>query len=374
MKSLAALAIGCLSLGLFPCTSVTAQSRIASDKPLTVQSNLVLLPVLVKTKSGEIVFSLTTQDFLITDNGVPQSAQMQDSMAAQPVAIALLVQTGGGAVTHLKDYVGLDAVLDALIGDVPHHVAVVAFDSKPHLTRDFSADTDAASAAVSGLQPGDSKAAILDAIKYSGELLGKQPAEYRRVIVLLSETIDAGNQANLEEVIREVNDTNITVYSFGFSSTKAGVSHEATKPKRPGGSPYHGDAYAAGGCMSRDPDADPDAGGSRAHQAFDCATDLLPPLRLGRMAFVAATDSLKHNVPESVARMTGGEYFPFKNAKTLRQGIVSISSDLPNYYMLSLRPESPSPGPHLLQVRLRDRPDLRLQSRTLYWVEAPDGQ
>ncbi len=72
--------------------------------------------------------------------------------------------------------------------------------------------------------------------------------------------------------------------------------------------------------------------------------------------------------------MTGGEYFTFKNAKTLRQGIVSISSDLPNYYMLSLRPELPSPGPHLLQVRLRDRPDLRLQSRTLYWVEAPDGQ
>jgi hypothetical protein len=27
------------------------------------------------------------------------------------------------------------------------------------------------------------------------------------------------------------------------------VSHEATKPKRPGGSFYHGDVYAAGGCI-----------------------------------------------------------------------------------------------------------------------------
>jgi hypothetical protein len=46
------------------------------------------------------------------------------------------------------------------------------------------------------------------------------------------------------------NDTNTVIYAFGFSSANAAVSHEATKPKRPGGSPYHGDAYAAGGCIS----------------------------------------------------------------------------------------------------------------------------
>jgi hypothetical protein len=68
--------------------------------------------------------------------------------------------------------------------------------------------------------------------------------------VLLSETIDGRSQATLEDSVRDLNDTNTAIYAFGFSSAKAAVSHEATKPKRPGGSSYHGDVYAAGGCIS----------------------------------------------------------------------------------------------------------------------------
>jgi hypothetical protein len=69
--------------------------------------------------------------------------------------------------------------------------------------------------------------------------------------VLLSETIDGRSRATLEDSVRALNDTNTAIYTFGFSSAKAAVSHEATKPKRPGGSSYHGDLYAAGGCISR---------------------------------------------------------------------------------------------------------------------------
>ena len=47
-------------------------------------------------------------------------------------------------------------------------------------------------------------------------------------------------------------------------------------------------AVCEGGCMSREPDADPDAHGKRSVQALDCASDLIPPLRLGRMAYIAA--------------------------------------------------------------------------------------
>jgi len=43
-----------------------------------------------------------------------------------------------------RDYRDLGAVLDAVIGGVQHHVAVIGFDSKPRLEQDFTADTDAA--------------------------------------------------------------------------------------------------------------------------------------------------------------------------------------------------------------------------------------
>ena len=134
-------------------------------------------------------------------------------------------------------------------GNGAHQVAVVSFDITPHLVQGFTSNTDDAAATVSDLQPGDAKVAILDAIKYAVDLLRNQPAGYRRAVVLLSETIDGRSQATLEDSVRDLNDTNTGIYAFGFSSAKAAVSHEATKPKRPGGSSYHGDVYAAGGCI-----------------------------------------------------------------------------------------------------------------------------
>src|SRR5208282_2086168 len=104
---------------------------------------------------------------------------------------------------------------------------------------------------------------------------------------------------------------------FAFSSTKTEVKHEASKMPLPGGTPYGDAPYPPGGCMSNDPNADPNAHGKRSIQALDCASDLLPPLRLARMAFLTARDGLKRNVPESVAQLTGGEYFAFSDARTL---------------------------------------------------------
>src|SRR6202041_4027120 len=107
--------------------------------------------------------------------------------------------------------------------------------------------------------------------------------------------------------------------------------------------------------MSQDPGADPDAHGNPRLQALDCASDLLPPLRLVRMAFIAAKDGLKRNVPQSVAQLTGGEYFAFKDSTTLRHYLIPISNDIPNYYVLSFSPQSPTPGLHALELSVKGR-------------------
>jgi hypothetical protein len=94
---------------------------------------LVLVPVLVKTKAGEVVFSLTADDFILTDDRVPQPLQIELDTDSQPLALAVIVQTGGQGGFHLRDYRDLGAVLAAVIGDVPHRVAVIGFDSKPRV-------------------------------------------------------------------------------------------------------------------------------------------------------------------------------------------------------------------------------------------------
>ncbi len=341
-----------------------------TQTPIRTTANIVLVPALVKTRDGETVFSLNADDFYLTDNGVPQKLQMEPDRDAQPLAVVVIVETGGEGEWHLRDYGNLGAILGAVIGDVPHRVAVVSFDSAPHLEQHFSGDTDSAAQTIANLNEGDTGAAILDALAYGVDLLRQAPPAYRRAILLFSETADGGSQSTLEHAIREVNDTNTTIYSFAFSTTKTAVKHEASKIPLPGGTPYGEEPYPKGGCMSHDPAADPDAHGDRKVQALDCASDLLPPIRLARMAFIAAKDGMKRNVPEEVAQMTGGEYFPFTNAKSLAPHLIAISNDVPNYYVLSFRPESPTPGIHSLQLMMRNRPDLIVRARTTYWIDA----
>ena len=327
----------------------------------TVGSTLVQVPVLVKTKRGGVVFSLAADDFLVTDNGAPQKLRLDADTDSQPLALAIVVQTGGAGVQHLADYGRLDAILDALIGNVEHRVAVIAFDSTPHLVLPFSPATIDAAHALATLDAGSNGAAILDAIAFAVGQLRLQPMRYRRAILLFSETVDQGSQTNLDEALRLISDTNTAMYSFSFSSARAAVSREASKFNNNTPGPAHG-------CFSRQ-GADTEYDGHYSRQVLDCISQLAPPLRLATMSFLAARSALRTKTAESIAQLAGGESFHFRNAKDLKAGLIALSNDLPNYYVLSFRPTAPEPGLHALHVETKGRPGLVLNSRREYWIE-----
>jgi VWFA-related protein len=202
----------------FAAVDVPAQQSDTGQPTLTVRSTLVQVPALVKTKGGQVIFGLTAADFLLTDDGVPQDLTLDQDTDSQPLALATVVETGGAGARHLIDYRQLDAILDALVGGVEHRVAVIAFDSTPHLLRPFAPDTAGASLQLASLREGDPGGAILDAVAFAVEQLRVQPTRYRRAILLLSETVDQGSKTTLSEALRLISDTNTTMYSFGFSS------------------------------------------------------------------------------------------------------------------------------------------------------------
>lgn len=121
--------------------------------------------------------------------------------------------------------------------------------------------------------------------------------------------------------------------------------------------------------MGKDPHPDPDATHNKAIQAYDCATQLLPPLALAKMAAIMASDGLKQNVPETVARLTGGEYFKLSNPKNLERDLATISNHIPNRYVLSFQPQAPHPGLHALDLRLKNYPNLQITARRTYWID-----
>jgi hypothetical protein len=105
-------------------------------------------------------------------------------------------------------------------------------------------------------------------------------------------------------------------------------------------------------------------------QAFDCLGQLLPPLALAKMAAIAMVGSLQRNVPETVAQLTGGEYFKFENNRSLVRSLLTISNHVPNRYVLSFQPQSPHPGFHAVELKLKDHPGLRLTARRGYWADS----
>ncbi len=375
-----------LSIALW-LTAAAAFAQVPAQKPvqsspvqpapsLTTQTTVVLVPALVRSADGETVFTLQASDFRVTDDGIEQPLTLDEDTGSEPIALVIAVQTGGLGAGKLKSYRDLNAVVSSIVGSVhaPHRCGWIR-QHPGRTAQPFTADADAAANAFQDIDAGDKGAAILDALAFSVvNLLRTQPPTYRRAILLLSETLDHGSQTTLDDALRAVSDTNTAIYSLGFSSSKADAAHYADREL-----PFHKDENGVTlanahpgpphGCMGKDPD--PDATKNKANQAFDCLGLLAPPLALAKMAAIATADSLERNVPETVAQLTGGEYFKFEDRKTLVRDLVTISNHIPNRYVLSFHPTAPHPGFHAVELKLRDYPALRVTARSGYWADEP---
>ncbi len=359
-----------IALFLAICTAslVSGQETVSEPGTISTRSTLVVVPTLVKTRAGGVVYTLKAEDFSVTDNGVEQKVSLDEDAGSQPLALLVLLETGGAGGRQLDLYRTLPTMLDAIVGGAPHKVGVVAFDSTPHFAQKFTPEMDRVATVLSNLDPGDDRAAILDALVYSTTILRRQPPQYRRAILLLSETLDHGSHAALGEALRAVSDSNTVIYSVAFSSTKADAKHEGSKiiqSDTPG---------PPGGCMAKDPDADPNITENEFAKAFECLQVLIPPIRVAKIAALAGIHGLQKDIPKTVAGLTGGEFFKFSNTKSLERDLQTISNHVPNRYFLSFQPKNPTPGIHALEVRLKEYPDLVVTARSSYWAEADASQ
>ncbi len=383
---------------------------------LSTQSILVLLPTLVREKSGDLVYALTADDFTLTDDGVPQKLKLEEDRAGEPLALVVVIEAGAAirsAGWRPDDhdptpdrFHSLPTLIEAMVGAVPHRIAVVGFDSKVDLLQPFTSNFTRVAAAIEDFDTdqSDHGAAILDSLGFAVDLLRHQPPLYRRAILLLSETNDRGSQLPLPDAVRAITDTNTAIYSVAFSTgfaeasaygrknlptkrmSEAPVNGKAHMPALPGTPQYisnsildaltrgvtlgNPDPYPPGGCLARDPSST-DPVPNKATRAYDCLGQLAPPLALARMMAIATVDGLAKNIPETVARLTGGEYFKFNDARSLARDLATLANHVPNRYILSFQPHTPHPGLHAIKLQVNDRPGLTVTSRTSYWADSP---
>jgi hypothetical protein len=124
---------------------------------LRVTANEVLVPTLVEKRGGGVIYGLKPRDFILEDNGVPQKIRVQEEMDTAPVALVVAVEQGGVSVLEFGKLAKLGPLLDLFLGDGKGEAALVGFDAKPHLIRDFTHSSEEVNEALKHLQPGNGR-------------------------------------------------------------------------------------------------------------------------------------------------------------------------------------------------------------------------
>ncbi|HET7891225.1 MAG TPA: VWA domain-containing protein [Candidatus Sulfotelmatobacter sp.] len=305
----------------------------SQETTLRSQSNIVLVPALVKDRDGGIVYGLQASDFLVEDNRVEQSVRLDEAPEGQPISLVVVVQRGRRAAAEFPRMQGLRTMLDPLFELGTARIALLEFDSHVETTRHFTTDAALVEDDLRDLQPGDNGAVILDAVNSAVKLLRQEPPERLRVLLLISETRDHGSRTKIEDAVAAIGESNALMYALAFSPALSNILDTGRGTNK-----------------------------SEMHQGVDFI-DLM----------YQAVQAMRKNIPSTIAAMTGGEYELFATRKKFEVRMNDFTNHLHSRYLLSFAPKNLQPGLHQIRVRLRsesqDAADATVLARTSYWAE-----
>ena len=298
-----------------------------ANTTIRVTTNEVLVPTLVEKNSGGVLYGLKQSDFILEDNGVPQKIHVQEEMDTAPVALVVAVEQGGVSALEFDKVAKLAPLLDLFLAEPRSEVALMGFDSKPHLIRDYTHSADDLDESLKELEPGDGGGAILDTISSAVDLLETQPKEFRRVLLLISEERDHGSKhTKPAQLIQKIGQSDVLVLSVAFSPSRAEFLHDVK-----------------------------DSGNDRTMNMVS--------------TLVMAIKAFKKNVAKEIASESGGEYTTFTGDKRFEQRVVDAARHVRNRYLITFSPSNPSPGLHTIHVKTTQDYKARIVARANYWLE-----
>ena len=322
-------------------------SAALAQTTLRTTTTLVVVPTLVQTADKGAVFSLTAEDFVVTDNGVPQKLTLEEE-TKRPLSLVVLMQTGGVARGQFPSYTHLETMLASLLGGAPNRVSIVNFDSRPEAASPFTPDIAQWKEAIDKPDQGDSGAAIFDGIAFALDMLNEEPVSNRRAILLISQERDDGSKTPMKEIVRDLGETNTAIYSVTFSAQKTEAKLDLKYP--------HLNPPIA--VIASDGTYKPYNDPARPTQGY---FNLDAPLRL-------IFGAMQKNLSAEVADLSGGESMSFDDRGELEGDISVLTNHIRNSYLLSFTSTSAEPGLHAIRVSLPHHPEMVVSARTSYWA------
>lgn len=290
-------------------TLLLAACSLAAQEPVyKIDVRLVRILATVKNTAGELVGSLTQDDFIVLDEGVPQQIAVFEARTNQPLSVALLIDTSLSTAIELRyEIESVNKFLKAFFAEGHPQDAVALYSFHYDVTRhtDFTRRADLLAAALKRLKP-EGGTSLYDAIYLACQELENR--EGRRALVLVTD---------------------------GGDTTSAKTFHDALK-------------------------------------AAHLADAVLYPILVMPIKSDAGRNIGGENALTGLALGTGGRVFAPTLGPLLDQAFSEILRELRTQYLLGYYPRNVPPakdGFHRLEVRLR-RPDLRATARSGYYEES----
>jgi VWFA-related protein len=335
---------------------------------LKVRVTLVNLPVTVRNSKGDMVHDLDAKDFRILDNGVEQKISHFD-LGGDPVSMVVLIETSSRIEPIVPEIRKTGILFTQTVMGPEGEAAVVGFNDAVDKLQDFTSDADAVENTVTQLQAGTSGSKLYDAMAVAVDMLsGRMPQPTadrpgrRRVMLVMSETVDVGSEAKLGEVLRKAQLANVTIYSVGLSTTRSELKG---KPRDNAPAPI-----APPGIMTLPAPPGTIQTPSSEDIANASSVDLLG---LAIWAVQHADNKVKDRAMDVACVATGGTHLSTYKDRSIEKAIDEIGGELHSQYSVSYSPnDSDAVGYHEIKVDV-DRKNLKVRARPGYYVAPADN-
>jgi len=335
---------------------------------LSVDVKLVSLPVTVRDKHGQIVRNLIKDDFLLQEDGHPQTIRYFAQETNLPLTLGLLVDTSLSQRNVLDpERRASESFLDQMLTASKDQAFIIHFDREVELLQDLTSSRDKLQTALASLQtprpdrdsrgggesspdssPGGSHrmhggggTLLYDAVFLaSDELMKKQQG--RKALIILSDGVDRGSKESLQSALEAAQRADTVVYSIFFADNHQEEGGGFGRPGRgwPGGGWPGGGGSGGGGRRG---------GGQRSPQE-------------------ARPDGKK--TLQRISKETGGRLYEVSKKETVDQIYASIAEELRTQYSLGYTPDKANDpaGYHKISLTAKEK-NLTVQTRDGYYAE-----
>lgn len=195
----------------------------SSQSSIQVRVNVVNVPVSVLSKNGVPVIDMKKDEFQVFEDGREQSIKYFFFGSRPPLRIGLILDTSNSARRQLqfeKD-AAQEFIFQMLQGrSSKNQIFLQTFDSTSSILQDFTNDPELLNEKIMDLKAGGGKAlydAIYTASREKMLNLGP-PSESRRVLVVVTDGLDAQSRHTLEEALSMAHKAETVIYTLGITA------------------------------------------------------------------------------------------------------------------------------------------------------------